>query len=61
MHLMTSFKFGMVIGIDIRFLETITNKLGCPPGGRIANNPIWLLPDMKSSYPIILPPESSVI
>ena len=34
-------QFGMVLGMGIRFSKTTAYKLGQPPGGRYAQNPIW--------------------
>ena len=61
-HIKVESKFGMVIGMDKRILKTIANKLGCAPGGRIENNPIWPSLEHKNLiYQLILPLESSVI
>ena len=52
----------MVTSMGIRFPKTIANKLRCPPGGRILNNPIWPpLEHENLTYQLNLWVESSVI
>ena len=52
----------MVTSMGIKFPKTMANKLRCPPGGRIMNNPIWPPPEHENlTYQLHLWVESSVI